>query len=347
VNVYKDAIFPVLKGLDAETVHDLTISSLSITQRSRLGSHLLKLIAGPIPQHPKKLFGLTFPNEIGVAAGFDKDARVITGLAMLGFGHIEVGTITPHPQPGNPKPRIFRLVPDRALINRMGFPSSGVDQAQRNLIQMSNQKRTYIVGVSLGKQKETPLESAARDYEFVMRRVFRYSDYIAINVSSPNTPGLRKLQNRNHLESIVSSLQSTNLELARKWKTMAKPLLVKVSPDLNAYQIDTLVSAALENGISGIIATNTTVTRKGLKSPLSSEQGGLSGFPLKNRSLEVIDYINRHTKGSLPIIGVGGISSAADVNEMFEAGASLVQLYTGLIYEGPGIAGEILRSLTI
>lgn len=347
MNVYKDALFPILKSLDAETVHDLTISSLSITQRSWIGRYLLKLIAGKIPQRPKELFGLTFPNEIGVAAGFDKDARVTAGLSLLGFGHVEVGTITPHPQPGNPKPRIFRLIPDSALINRMGFPSSGVDQVLRNLKVLSGDERAYVIGVSLGKQKETPLEEAAKDYEFVMRRIFCYSDYIAINVSSPNTPGLRELQNRDRLEGMLTFIQSTNMELARKWKTTKKPLLVKVSPDLSAHQVDMLVAEALRNDISGIIATNTTTTRKALQSPLGSEPGGLSGLPLKKRSLELVAYINRITKGSLPVIGVGGISSATDVKQMFDAGAALVQLYTGLIYEGPTIAGNILRSIAL
>ena len=307
---------------------------------------MLRRIAGKLPSQPVPVFGLTFPNVLGVAAGFDKDVRVPAGLALLGFGHIEVGTITPWPQAGNPQPRIFRLPEDRALINRMGFPNGGMVAATRRLRQMARSPRSHIIGVSLGKQKETPLAEAAQDYVSVMRAVFPYADYLAVNISSPNTPGLRQLQGGRYLYDLLHQLMAENRNLAFLHRCPTRPLLVKIAPDLTWPELDTILQAALDNHIAGVIATNTTIGRDGLRSPNQQETGGLSGLPLREKSTEMIAHIWRVTNGRLPIIGVGGIRTATDVQAKLDAGASLVQLYTSLIYEGPGLPGRLLREQT-
>jgi dihydroorotate dehydrogenase len=301
------------------------------------------LLAGPLPQRPFTLFGLTFPNKLGMAAGFDKEVRVAAGLALLGFGHVEVGTLTPRPQIGNPRPRIFRLRQDRALINRMGFPNEGVDTAVANLQRLKN--RTFVLGVSLGKQKETPLAEATGDYVTVMQKVYGYADYLAVNISSPNTPGLRELQGGNYLSHLLAVLQVQNEQLAQQHGLAKRPLLVKIAPDLTWLELDEILTAVQDNAISGIIATNTTLSRDGLTDGNQEQQGGLSGRPLARRSTEIIAYIHKHTQGQLPIIGVGGVETAVDAQAKLDAGASLVQLYTSLIYEGPRLAGSILRQL--
>jgi dihydroorotate dehydrogenase len=301
------------------------------------------LLAGPLPQRPFTLFGLTFPNKLGMAAGFDKEVRVTAGLALLGFGHVEVGTLTPRPQIGNPRPRIFRLRQDRALINRMGFPNEGVDTAVANLQRLKN--RTFVLGVSLGKQKETPLAEATGDYVTVMQKVYGYADYLAVNISSPNTPGLRELQGGNYLSHLLAVLQVQNEQLAQQHGLAKRPLLVKIAPDLTWLELDEILTAVQDNAISGIIATNTTLSRDGLTDGNQEQQGGLSGRPLARRSTEIIAYIHKHTQGQLPIIGVGGVETAVDAQAKLDAGASLVQLYTSLIYEGPRLAGSILRQL--
>lgn len=298
-----------------------------------------------MPYRPVQLFGITFPNEIGVAAGFDKDVRVAFGLSQLGFGHIEVGTLTPKPQAGNRRPRIFRLQTDKALINRMGFPNCGVFVAGKRLKQISTVERKYVIGVSLGKQKETPIEAAANDYCQVMEEVYLAADYLAINVSSPNTPGLRTLQSEKYLEQLLLQLSEKNKELALRHAQVARPMLIKMAPDLSWSEVDTILAAATEKDINGIIATNTSLNRKGLSHANKAEKGGLSGTPLFERSLEMISYITGQLSGNLPVIGVGGVSSANDVTEMLAAGASLVQIYTSLIYQGPRLAGRILRAL--
>ncbi len=331
--------------MDAETTHDRTIRSLEAAQDSGKGQWLLQQIAGNIPSRPVNLFGLTFPNELGVAAGFDKDVRVTSGLSQLGFGHVEVGTLTPKPQKGNPRPRIFRLREDQALINHMGFPNCGVSAATERLKKVSSKKRNFIVGVSLGKQKETPLESAADDYHKVMKEVYSAADYLVINISSPNTPGLRNLQSSEHLNRLLRQLSASNMALALSNNCEPKPMLLKMAPDLTWSEIDKLLEVASEQSINGIIATNTTLRRKGLESSIQSQNGGLSGSPLFERSLEVISYVAKQLSGSLAVIGVGGVSSAADVAAMLAAGASLVQIYTGLVYQGPQLAGRILRTL--
>jgi len=260
---------------------------------------------------------------------------------MLGFGHIEVGTLTPKRQAGNPRPRIFRLPEDDGLINRMGFPNKGVKTAVFNLTTLPAD-RDYIIGVSIGKQKETPLANAADDYLTVMQAVYPYADYLAVNISSPNTPGLRELQGKNYLRHLLAQLQSENDVLSINQKR--KPLLVKIAPDLTWAELDEILEAISDEGVDGIIATNTALSRDGVRGKNRDEAGGLSGRPLRERSTAVIRYISERTNGRLPIIGVGGISTVADVEEKLEAGASLVQLYSGMVYEGPGLVGRLVRN---
>ena len=338
MNLYKNLSFPLLKKLDAEHAHERTLTALRWSQR--FSPWALRHIAGDLPVNPVVLFGLTFPNAIGMAAGFDKDVRVVRGLAMLGFGHIEVGTLTPKPQTGTPRPRIFRLPEDDGLINRMGFPNGGVKTAVSNLSTLPAD-RNYIIGVSLGKQKETPLADAADDYLTVMRAVYPYADYLAVNISSPNTPGLRELQGSDYLRHLLAQVQAENNMLAISGKR--KPLLVKIAPDLSWAELDEILEAISDEGVDGIIATNTSLSRDGLQDKNREEMGGLSGRPLRGRSTEIIRYINERMNGRLPIIGVGGISTVADVEEKLEAGASLIQLYSSLVYEGPGLVGRLVR----
>lgn len=345
VKVYKKVVWPILTRLDAEIVHEQTLNALSVVQAVPPGRWLLRQIAGSYPQQPVSLFGLNFPNAIGLAAGFDKDVRVAIGLGELGFGHIEVGTLTPRPQSGNPRPRIFRLKEDAALINRMGFPNGGVAQTLPRLKRLSKRPRRFVLGVSLGKQKETPLGDAVDDYLAVMRRVYQFADYLAINISSPNTPGLRQLQSGNYLNHLLLRLKEETIALAHRHAVVQRPLLVKIAPDLNIAELAEILAAVQATEIDGIIATNTTVSRAGLQSSKKDETGGLSGAPVKVKSDEIIAHIYRETGGRLPIIGVGGIQTAADVQAKLAAGASLVQIYTGLVYEGPAIVGRILRDL--
>lgn len=345
MDLYPRWIYPLLAQLEAERAHDYTLAALALAQSSPLGRALLRLIAGPIPSRPVRVCGLAFPNVLGIAAGFDKNARVVPGLSLLGFGHVEVGTLTPRPQPGNPRPRVFRLQEQGALINRMGFPNEGVAAAVPRLRVFSQAKQSVVLGVSLGKQKETPLGKAAEDYVAVMQTVYPYADYLAVNVSSPNTPGLRELQGGRYLDQLLATLAAESKRLAAEHGLSRRPLFVKIAPDLSQAELDEVLAAILDNGIDGIIATNTTTGREGVLGPLAAEAGGLSGRPLRRRSTEVIAAIDQQTGGRLPIIGVGGVQTAADVQEKLDAGAVLVQLYTGLVYEGPGLAGRILRRL--
>lgn len=341
---YSKVVFPLLSRLDAESVHEQTLNLLAMAQWSGLRPFLTK-IAGQRPKQPVELAGLTFPNVLGMAAGFDKDARVAAGLADLGFGHVEVGTLTPRPQVGNPRPRIFRLPTDGALINRMGFPNGGVGTAVPRLRQLAKNPRSFVLGVSLGKQKETPLVEAANDYCTMMRAVYPYADYLAVNISSPNTPGLRELQGGDYLGQLLRLLVAENAALAQQHSMAKRPLFVKIAPDLKHTELDGILAAVLDNQIDGMIATNTTVSRAGLTDVNQNESGGLSGVPLQRQSNAIIRHISQQTNGRLPIIGVGGVRTAADVKAKLGAGASLVQLYTALIYEGPGLPGRLLRSL--
>ncbi|HSH02209.1 MAG TPA: quinone-dependent dihydroorotate dehydrogenase [Anaerolineae bacterium] len=339
---YERFVWPRLEKMDAETAHEKTLQALERAQNSTIGRGILRRIAGEIPSRPVEVAGLTFPHVLGLAAGFDKEARVAEGVAMLGFGHVEVGTLTPRPQAGNPRPRIFRLPAAGAVINRMGFPNEGVAAALPRLKELPADKG-FVLGVSLGKQKETPLEHAVEDYVTVMRQVYRYADYLAVNISSPNTPGLRDLQGGDYLGHLLGTLETESGALARLTGVEKRPLFLKIAPDLSWGEIDTILAAATAQKIAGIIATNTTISRPGLKSEIAQEKGGLSGLPLKERSTAVIRYVCRQT--DLPVIGVGGVRNATDAQEKLDAGAVLVQLYTGLIYEGPGMVGRLLREL--
>lgn len=338
-------VFPVLQRFDAEVVHDRTIQLLELAQRASIGRRVLRSIRGTIPKRPINLFNLRFANEIGLAAGFDKDGRVVGGLASLGFGHVEIGTLTPKPQRGNSQPRIFRLIEDKAIVNRMGFPNCGVAEAAYRLRLISKSRQDCIIGVSLGKQKETPLDEAWRDYSLVMAGVFDSADYFTVNISSPNTPGLRELQGRWYLNSLLHELSTANKELAVKYETRPKPLLVKIAPDLDWQELDSILELVLDLSIDGIVATNTTLKRQGLLSSRAREVGGLSGKPLRRYSTAIIKYIRARTQGRVPIVAAGGVFTVDDVLEKLDAGASLVQIYTSLIYEGPGIVGRLVREL--
>jgi len=301
------------------------------------------------PRLETELFGLKFVNPVGLAAGFDKDAKWFPQLANLGFGHVEVGTLTGQPQSGNPKPRLFRLPADSAIINRMGFNNEGADAAAKKLSKTSKSSPNDILGVNIGKTKVVPVESATDDYLFSFERLFAYADYFTVNVSSPNTPGLRSLQNREPLIELLQSLQQLNAKLANDHEVDTVPILLKIAPDLGEGQLEDIVSIVKETRLSGLIATNTTISRDGLKSPSSSVEeignGGLSGAPLTTRSREVVSQAFKLADGAFPIIGVGGIMNGDDAWAMIGAGASLVQLYTGFIYGGPGVVKEINRTV--
>jgi dihydroorotate dehydrogenase len=292
-------------------------------------------------QLAREVMGLKFPNPVGLAAGFDKDARLIDELACFGFGHIEIGTLTPVAQPGNPKPRLFRLPADAALINRMGFNNGGVADAAQRLRQ---RKSKVIVGGNIGKNKDTPNEHALDDYLKAFEHLHPYVDYFVVNVSSPNTPGLRDLQDKEPLTRILNALQERNRQMS-----VRRPILLKIAPDLTQSQLDDIIDIVKQTEIQGVIATNTTINRSQLRTADAELEsigaGGLSGSPLKNRATEVIRYLYQQSGGSFVIIGVGGVYTAADVIEKLEAGASLVQLYTGFVYEGPSAVKRINKEL--
>jgi len=346
VSLYSSLIFPLLKRLDAENSHNLAVGYLRLMQSNAPGKAILSSMRGRVQERPVELFGLRFPNEIGVAAGLDKNAQIVPALALLGFGHIEVGTITPRPQVGNPRPRVFRVA-DRVLLNRMGFPNCGAVIAAERLTRVRQANPRAIIGVSIGKQKETDLVGAARDYVEVMEAVFPYCDYMAVNISSPNTPGLRELQSTKHVNSLLAALVHRNGELSSRYGEVRRPLLVKIAPDMSIPEIETVVAASIENGIDGIIATNTTTRRAGLSAKWAGQAGGISGQPLADISNEIIGFIADKSAGRLPIVGVGGVFDGIDVQRKLDAGASLVQIYTGIIFEGPAIAGNIVRQLSL
>ena len=325
---------PLLFRLDAETSHALTLYALRSTQYLPFLEQIYK-----VPSKPVQAFGLTFKNPIGLAAGYDKDGVAVRGLAALGFGHIEVGTVTPKPQAGNPRPRVFRLAEDEAVINRMGFPSRGAEFVRKQLSVISD-RSSVVVGVNLGKNKDTPLEEAARDYIELIKVFAPLADYLTINISSPNTVGLRRLQSREMLKNLLSQI-----DLERETWDLKRPILVKISPDLSDEELDDVIGVILDKKMDGIIATNTTLSREGLRSNLKGEIGGLSGSPLKGRSEAVLSRVVKLANGRVPIISVGGIASPDDAKKRLALGASLVQVYTGLIYRGPGLVREILKSL--
>ena len=284
---------------------------------------------------------MRFPHVVGLAAGYDKDAVAWRGLACLGFGHLEIGTVTPRAQPGNPRPRVFRLTGERSLINRLGFPSRGAEYVVRRL--QARRSGDLIVGVNLGKQRETPLENAASDYESLMRRFAPLADYLAVNISSPNTPELRRLQQRERLGPLLERLTRCRASLTEELGRCV-PLLVKLSPDLDDSELEGALEAIVSAGVDGVIATNTTISRDGLLSAKRDEVGGLSGAALTERSTRLIRAISRHTSGRLPIVACGGVMDPDSAQEKLDAGATLIQLYTGMIYAGPGLPRQILRA---
>jgi dihydroorotate dehydrogenase len=332
------AVRPLLFALDPESAQSLGLGCLDVL--TRLGA--APALACSVPRLPVRVMGLEFPNPVGLAAGLDKDGEHIDGLASLGFGFLEVGAVTPRPQPGNPAPRVFRLAQAEALINRLGFNSRGVDAFVENI------RRPHpgaIVGVNIGKNADTPNERAHEDYIACLRKVYPHAAFVTANVSSPNTKNLRELQRADDLDGFLSALAAERDRLATQHGKRV-PLAVKISPDLDDAGIDALADRIAARGIDAVIATNTTVSRQGVEHlPASREQGGLSGAPLKARATAVVAKLRRALPSSVAIIGVGGIASAADAREKLDAGANLVQLYTALVYRGPELVGRIVRGL--
>ncbi|HCB47087.1 MAG TPA: dihydroorotate dehydrogenase (quinone) [Algoriphagus sp.] len=340
--MYKSLLKPLLFLKKPEAAHHLTFDLTKLTFNLPIVKSALKAnfrLDDPLLE--REVFGLKFKNPVGLAAGFDKDAKLIDEMAMLGFGFIEIGTLTPKPQEGNPQPRLFRLPQDEALINRMGFNNGGVLEAVERL---KKRKSDVIVGGNIGKNKVTPNENAVDDYLYCLEALHPYVDYFVVNVSSPNTPNLRDLQEKEPLKALLSAVKSANDK-----KEKPKPILLKIAPDLTDGQLDDIIEIVLETEIDGVIATNTTIDRSALKTDKNQVEaigaGGVSGKVLKNRSTEVIRYLNQKSIGAFPIIGVGGIYSAEDAIEKLQAGASLVQVYSGMIYEGPSLIKRIKKGL--
>jgi len=314
-----------------ETAHHLTLKGLSLAYRMGI------LNNSNISDSAINVMGIDFPNRIGLAAGLDKNGEYIQALSALGFGFIEIGTVTPRPQPGNTKPRLFRLPAAKAIINRMGFNNKGIDYLTDQVIEARNKGFTGIIGINIGKNFNTFVENATEDYLIGLRVAYPYADYITVNISSPNTPGLRSLQYGDELDNLLSALKLEQVKLAAQYKKY-KPIAIKVAPDLTKEEIKGIAEALLKNNMDGLIATNTTLSREAVCCMLhGDEAGGLSGEPVKEISTKVIRQFSSCLKGEIPIIGVGGIASVKDAQEKLDAGASLVQIYTGLIYEGPNL----------
>jgi dihydroorotate dehydrogenase len=342
--VYKQFAKPLLFKLDAERAHHFIFDNVKRLGRVPGTAAMLRALYDY--RHPsleREVFGLKFPNPVGLAAGLDKNALLTDELATMGFGFVEIGTVTPRPQPGNPTPRLFRLPQDEALLNRMGFNNDGAATVAERLGRRHN--RQLIIGGNIGKNKDTPNEQAGADYVAAFDALVEEVDYFVVNVSSPNTPGLRELQDKEPLIKLLQQVQSRNLARATP-----RPLLLKIAPDLTDAQLDDILDIARETQLSGLVATNTTIARPetlrtAVTTVASYGAGGLSGRPLRERATEVIRYLHRRSQGRLPIIGAGGIHSAQDALEKLAAGATLVQLYTGFIYEGPGLVKQINRAL--
>ncbi|MGD8403816.1 MAG: quinone-dependent dihydroorotate dehydrogenase [Anaerolineales bacterium] len=335
----------LLFQLDPETAHHLTLQLMWLGGLQPF-SALLQMVYFA-PSKPVEAFGLTFKNPVGLAAGYDKDGIAVRGLSTLGFGYIEIGTITPRPQPGNPKPRIFRLVEDEAIINRMGFPSRGAEKVMRTLRRMEKAKTrrpNALLGINIGKNKETPNEEAVFDYLELLDNFAPFADYLAINVSSPNTMGLRQLQGRDALHGLLTQLDhQRKLEETRLEKNI--PLLVKLAPDLTNDELDNALGVILDTGMDGVIATNTTIARVGLWSRYREETGGLSGSPLKVQSEAMLEKIVRQVAGRIPVVSAGGIMNPEDAKRRLDRGATLIQVYTGLVYSGPGLVRAIINDV--
>lgn len=340
--MYKALLRPILFRYDAEKAHHLSFSLLKGVAKLPFAKSIMRSLF--VVEHPsleREVFGLKFKNPVGIAAGFDKNAVLIDELACLGFGFIEIGTLTPKGQAGNDTPRLFRLVEDNAIINRMGFNNAGVEDAVKRL---KERNTDLLIGGNIGKNKVTPNEEAYSDYEKCFHSLFDHVDYFVVNVSSPNTPNLRALQDKEPLTNLLQGLQNLN-----EAKPKQKPILLKIAPDLTESQLDDIVDIIKETKIAGVIATNTTISREGLKTSKAKVDeigmGGLSGKPVLDASTEVIRYISTKSNNAFPIIGVGGIHSAEDALAKIEAGASLVQVYTGFVYEGPSLVKKINKAL--
>lgn len=334
---------PLAFRLDPERAHAATLGLLRLAGAvPGLATALRSLTRAAVPARPVDLLGLRFPNRLGLAAGYDKDGLAWRGLARLGLGHVELGTVTPRPQPGNPKPRVFRLPEDRSLINRLGFPSRGGDHLAARLA--ARRPGGAVIGVNIGKQRDTPLDRAVEDYAALAARFAPLADYLAVNVSSPNTPELRRLQHGPALEALLRAVVGARDAVAAAGGRRT-PLLVKLAPDLDSADLDRALGAIHAAGAEGVIATNTTLAREGLLSPRASEAGGLSGAGLTARSTAVVAAIRRRAGDRLPLLACGGVMGPDDARAKLDAGADLVQLYTGLVYGGPGLIGRILRGL--
>jgi dihydroorotate dehydrogenase len=345
-STYERQIFPLLTRLDAERVHRFALHGLHIAERLPGGISTLSRDVPPADHRLRvETLGLSFVNPIGVAAGLDKDAEAVDALFALGFGAVEIGTITPRPQTGNPRPRVWRIPGEEAVINAMGFPSSGVTAVKKRLF---GRRFPGVIGVNLGKNKETSLENASRDYTRVLDDLWPMANYVVINVSSPNTPGLRELQGRQALGALVGEVQRINRWKADVFSHSPHPVLVKVAPDLDDWALDEVLTGAIDGGVDGFIFSNTTIDRSVLADHHSDLPGGVSGKPLRAKANELLQKAHKHlgTSSNLPLIGVGGISSANDIVERMRAGASLVQIYTGFVYGGPGLPARILRDLS-
>ena len=346
MSLYSRILRPILFRLPAESAHELATTALNLVLQPTTIRDFVQRQNQITAFGKLNRFGLKFENPIGLAAGFDKNGTSAQALSALGFGFVEVGTVTSEAQPGNPQPRLFRLPEDRALINRLGFNNCGAARLAGNI---RRRRPGCALGVNIGKSRRVAIEDAIPDYLKSFDAVYEVADYIAINVSSPNTPGLRELQQAERLRDLLGALQRRNTELAQAQSIGSKPVLLKIAPDLNESQIESIIEVALRANISGIIATNTTVRRDGLRTSAAEVQtcgeGGLSGAPLREWSNQVISLVYRLTRGDLPIIGVGGIFTAEDAWDKICAGASLIQLYTGFVYEGPGIAKRINEGL--
>lgn len=325
---------PLLFTLDPETAHRLTFN---ILEQARLWG-LLKPVV--IPCQPRRIMGLDFPNPVGLAAGLDKNGEYLDALAALGFGFIEIGTVTPRPQPGNPPPRMFRIPQAKAVVNRLGFNNLGVDKLIENIT-----RSTYrgILGINIGKNFDTPLQKAADDYRLGLQKVYRYASYVTVNISSPNTQNLRQLQAADALNDLLGQLKMEQTKLAQLHGKYV-PMVVKIAPDLDTGEIQSIATLLMTHQIDGVIATNTTISRPGIEHlPIAQETGGLSGAPLTHRATAVIQQLHNLLGDSIPIIGAGGIMSAQNAEEKFTAGARLIQLYTGLIYRGPNLVKEVAQ----
>ncbi len=341
--MYKLLLRPILFCFDPEKVHYFTFSLVKFISKIPFVTSIIKTIYGVEDKRlEREVFGLKFKNPVGLAAGFDKDAKLFNELSDFGFGFIEIGTLTPKPQDGNPKKRLFRLKSDSAIINRMGFNNGGVEAAILRL----KENKGVLIGGNIGKNKITPNEDATKDYEICFETLYDYVDYFVVNVSSPNTPNLRELQEKEPLTKLLQTLQDLNDQKAVSLSlSNGKPILLKIAPDLTNEQLLDIIDIVNETKIAGVIATNTTISRDGLTSENKVETGGLSGKPLTNRSTEVIRFLSEKSNKSFPIIGVGGIHTADDAIEKLNAGASLVQLYTGFIYEGPQLIKDINKKI--